>query len=69
MKIMFSAGEASGEIHGASLTRETKNLAPSVELCGISDDFFKRGKKINGAEGSAGFEDNVFSGCQSCARN
>ena len=35
MKIMFSAGEVSGDIHGASLARELKRLAPDAELIGF----------------------------------
>lgn len=35
MKIMFSAGEASGDMHGASLARAIKELAPEVELIGM----------------------------------
>ena len=38
MKIMLSAGEASGDIHGASLARKIKNLAPNVELFGMGGD-------------------------------
>ncbi len=38
VKIMLSAGEASGDIHGASLAREIKNLAPEVELFGMGGD-------------------------------
>lgn len=35
MKIMMSAGEASGDVHGASLAREIKRLAPETELFGL----------------------------------
>lgn len=35
MKIFFSAGEASGDVHGASLTREIKKISPSTELLGF----------------------------------
>ncbi|MGN0949093.1 lipid-A-disaccharide synthase [Megasphaera sp.] len=35
MKIMFSAGEASGDLHGANLARSLKELDPSVELLGM----------------------------------
>ena len=41
MKIMLSAGEASGDVHGASLAREIKNLAPSVELFGMGGDLMQ----------------------------
>lgn len=34
-EIMFSAGEASGDMHGASLARAIKELAPEVELIGM----------------------------------
>jgi len=35
MKIMFSAGEASGDLHGANLARALRKLDPQVELLGI----------------------------------
>ncbi len=35
MKIMFSAGEASGDVHGAGLAREIKKISPSTELFGL----------------------------------
>ena len=35
MKIFFSAGEASGDVHGASLAREIKKIAPSTEILGF----------------------------------
>lgn len=38
MKIMLSAGEASGDIHGASLAREIKKFSPSTELFGMGGD-------------------------------
>ena len=38
MKIMLSAGEASGDIHGASLASEIKKLSPEVELFGMGGD-------------------------------
>ena len=38
MKIFFSAGEASGDLHGASLAREIKNFSPSTELLGFGGD-------------------------------
>ncbi len=38
MKIMFSAGEASGDIHGASLAKEIKKLSPSTELFGMGGE-------------------------------
>ncbi len=38
---MLSAGEASGDVHGASLARELKNLSPSVELFGMGGDLMQ----------------------------
>lgn len=38
LKIMFSAGEASGDVHGASLAHELKKLSPGVELFGMGGD-------------------------------
>ena len=38
MKIMMTAGEASGDIHGASLAREIKKISPSTELFGMGGD-------------------------------
>lgn len=38
MKIMFSAGEASGDVHGASLATGIKKLSPSTELFGMGGD-------------------------------
>lgn len=38
MKIMLSAGEASGDIHGATLAAEIKKLSPSTELFGMGGD-------------------------------
>lgn len=35
MKIMFSAGEASGDMHGANLAKALRELDPSVELLGM----------------------------------
>ena len=35
VKIMMTAGEASGDVHGAGLARELKRLAPEVELFGL----------------------------------
>lgn len=35
MKIFFSAGEASGDVHGASLAREIKKISPSTEIFGF----------------------------------
>ncbi len=41
MKIFFSAGEASGDVHGASLAREIKKIAPSTELLGFGGDLMQ----------------------------
>lgn len=38
MKIMFSAGEASGDLHGASLARAIHKQDPSVEFIGMGGD-------------------------------
>ena len=38
MKIFFSAGEVSGDVHGASLAREIKKISPSTELVGFGGD-------------------------------
>ncbi len=38
MKIMFSAGEVSGDIHGAALAREILKIDPTVELLGFGGD-------------------------------
>ena len=35
LKLFFSAGEASGDVHGASLARQIKNIAPSTEIIGF----------------------------------
>ena len=35
---MMSAGEASGDIHGASLAREIKKFSPSIEIFGMGGD-------------------------------
>ena len=38
MKIWISAGEASGDLHGAALAGELRRQAPSVELAGMGGD-------------------------------
>ncbi|MBR6013787.1 MAG: lipid-A-disaccharide synthase [Selenomonadaceae bacterium] len=38
MKIFFSAGETSGDLHGANLAREIKKISPSTELLGFGGD-------------------------------
>ena len=35
MKIFFSAGESSGDVHGASLAREIKKISPATRLSGF----------------------------------
>ena len=35
MKIMLSAGETSGDLHGAALARELRALDPSIALIGF----------------------------------
>ena len=34
-KIMFSAGEASGDLHGARLAHALKGLSPDIRLTGL----------------------------------
>ena len=44
---MFSAGETSGDIHGASLAREIKKISPSTELFGFGgDEMSKAGVRL-----------------------
>lgn len=38
MKIMLSAGEVSGDIHGAAIARELRSLEPTVEMIGFGGD-------------------------------
>jgi len=38
LKIFFSAGEASGDIHGANLAKEIKKISPQTELIGFGGD-------------------------------
>ena len=38
MKIMFSAGEVSGDVHGASLASEILKISPDTELIGFGGD-------------------------------
>ena len=38
MKIFLSAGESSGDLHGASLSREIKKISPSTELFGFGGE-------------------------------
>ena len=37
-RILISAGEASGDIHAAAVTRELKNIAPDTEVFGMGGD-------------------------------
>ena len=47
MKIFFSAGEASGDVHGASLAREIKKISPSTEIFGFGGNLMaKEGVKL-----------------------
>ena len=41
MKIFFSAGETSGDVHGASLAREIKKISPSTELIGFGGNLME----------------------------
>ena len=34
-KVMICAGEASGDLHGASVASDLKNLEPQIELLGM----------------------------------
>ena len=38
MRIFISAGEASGDLHAAALTREILSLAPDAEVFGMGGD-------------------------------
>ncbi|MDR1607527.1 MAG: lipid-A-disaccharide synthase [Deltaproteobacteria bacterium] len=38
MKVLISAGEASGDLHGAALANLAKSLAPEMEFCGLGGD-------------------------------
>lgn len=42
MKIMFSAGEASGDAHGASVAAALKQLYPKAELFGMGGELMRR---------------------------
>lgn len=47
MKIMMSAGEASGDLHGGALAAELKKLRPDIELFGMGgSDMQKSGVRI-----------------------
>ncbi len=41
MKIMFSAGEASGDLHGARLAEGVRRIAPEAELFGLGGEKMK----------------------------
>lgn len=41
MKIFFSAGEASGDVHGANLAREIKKIDPETELLGFGGNLMQ----------------------------
>lgn len=41
MKIMFSAGEASGDLHGANLARALRQLDPELECIGMGGSLMK----------------------------
>ncbi len=42
MKIFFSAGELSGDVHGAALAREIKRIAPATQLLGFGGTLMAR---------------------------
>ena len=41
MKIMFSAGEASGDLHGAGLAGALRRLDPDIELLGMGGELMR----------------------------
>lgn len=41
MKIMFSAGEASGDVHGASVARAIRERYPQADMLGMGGDLMK----------------------------
>lgn len=41
-RVMFIAGEASGELHGAGVVRELKRLRPGIKIFGVGGDNMKR---------------------------
>ena len=47
MKVMFSAGEASGDTHAASVANALREIDPSVEMFGMGGtlDVYKRQHK------------------------
>ena len=42
MKIMFSAGEASGDTHGASVAKALLEKYPEAQLFGMGGDLMKQ---------------------------
>ena len=42
MKIMLSAGEASGDLHGANLAEALKAVDPQVELIGMGGEQMRK---------------------------
>ena len=47
-RILISAGEASGDIHAAAVTRELKNIAPDTEVFGMGGDCLREAGQSNG---------------------
>ena len=41
MKVMFSAGEASGDVHAASVAKALKEAYPEVSMLGMGGDLMK----------------------------
>ena len=41
MKVMFSAGEASGDVHASSVARALKEQYPQVQMLGMGGDLMK----------------------------
>ena len=42
MKVMFSAGEASGDTHAASVANALKEIDPSVDMFGMGGTLMER---------------------------
>lgn len=42
MKVMFSAGEASGDTHAASVANALREIDPSVEMFGMGGTLMER---------------------------
>ena len=49
---MFSAGETSGDMHGANLARAVKKLAPDTQLFGFGGPQMEKAGVVGAAMGS-----------------